>query len=104
MPDNDPPYPADPAAADAAWAGRNRVAGRPAPRLVAERSPVRALLAVGVSVALIGLLWTVRGAGPLSLILIPLMAIYVVNVYLGGGLNDSPLAGIDRIRREWAQR
>lgn len=104
MHDNGSPDPADPAAADAAWAGRARPSAHPTSRAVSDRSPGRALLAVGVSVLLVGLLWTVRGAGPFSLVLIPLMAIYIVNVYLGGGLNDSPLAGIDRIRRLWAQR
>ncbi len=105
MHDNGSPDPADPAAADAAWVGgRDRVNALPASTGVSQRSPGRALLAAGVGVVLVGLLWTVRGVGPLSLILIPLTAIHIANVYLGGGLNDSPLAGIDRIRHLRAQR
>lgn len=64
-----------------------------------EGNPGRALLAVGVSVALIVLLWTLRGTGPIALILLPPLALYVANVYLGGGLNESPIGGIERIRR-----
>ncbi len=93
MHDNRSSHPADPATS----AATGRSGATP------EGHPGRALLAVGVSVALIGLLWTVRGAGPLALILLPILALYVANVHLGGGLNESPLSGIDRIR-QWRSR
>jgi hypothetical protein len=67
-------------------------------------SPGRAVLAVGVSVLVIMLVWMIKGAGALALIMIPVLAVYVLNVYLGGGLNDSPISGIDRIRTWWVQR
>ncbi len=62
------------------------------------RSPTRALIAVGVGVVLLVLVWSVRAAGAWSLLLVPILALYVVNVYYGGGLNDSPLDGIQRYR------
>lgn len=62
------------------------------------RSPTRALIAVGVSVALLVLVWSIRAAGAWTLLLVPVLALYVVNVYYGGGLNDSPIDGIQRFR------
>ena len=71
---------------------------------VIERNPGRAVLAVGVSVVLVALVWTLKGWGWLALILMPVMAVYVLNVYLGGGLNEAPVTGIGRIRTWWAHR
>jgi hypothetical protein len=71
---------------------------------VIERNPGRAVLAVGISVVLLALVATLKHWGWLALLLLPIMAVYVLNVYLGGGLNEAPITGIGRIRTWWAQR
>jgi hypothetical protein len=68
-----------------------------------QRSPGRAMVAAGAGAVLL-VLWTLRGAGAIALIVLPVLVLYVANVYLGGGLNQSPLAGIDRIRQWRSQR
>ena len=57
----------------------------------------RPAAAIAAAVLLITLTWSFR-IGAWALLLIPVMALYVVNVHLGGGLNDSPLDGIARLR------
>lgn len=55
------------------------------------------LIAVIVSVVLVVLAW--MSAGPWALILIPLLGTYVANVFLGGGLDDSPLDVFSRLKK-----
>ena len=68
-----------------------------------ERSPLKALAAVGTAILLIVLCWQFK-IGAWALLLLPVMAVYVANVYLGGGLNDPPIDGIRRIRTALERR
>lgn len=45
-----------------------------------------------------------RSPGRAVLTLLPVVALHVGTVHLGGGLDDPPLSGIGRIRTWWAQR
>lgn len=56
-------------------------------------SPIGAVV-LSIVIMILGWIWW----GPGVLILLPLLAIYIGNVMLGGGLNDSPLDFIDRWR------
>lgn len=57
----------------------------------------RTLLAVVLSVVFVAVAWATRFGG-WSLLFVPLLALWVVNVHLGGRLNDSPLDAVGRVR------
>lgn len=56
-------------------------------------SPIGAVV-LSIIMMVLGWIWW----GPAVLILLPVLAMYISNVMLGGGLNDSPLDFIDRWR------
>jgi hypothetical protein len=61
------------------------------------RTPARAFIAACLSVLIIVVLW-VAVVGPWVLLLTPLLVIYVIGAYFGGGLNDSTLKSYWRLR------
>jgi hypothetical protein len=67
------------------------------------RYPLKALAAMGSAILLIVVFWQFK-VGAWALLFLPVMALYVANVYLGGGLNDPPLDGIRRIRPHLERR
>jgi hypothetical protein len=55
-----------------------------------ERSPLRAAVAVAVSIALLVVLANLTRVGDLWWILVPLLGAWVVTVFLGAPLNAPP--------------
>ncbi len=52
-----------------------------------ERSPIRAATAAVLSVVLIILMWNLTRVGGWALLFTPLLAVWVVTVFLGAPLN-----------------
>lgn len=68
-----------------------------------SRAPGRALLAAALAVLAVILAWQFR-FGPWAMVLIPVFAMWVANVHLGGGWNEPVHHVFGRLQRRQAGR